>query len=147
MGRSSKERRSKGPLDYTLEERDGERWGEPGFSSYVVTTCHAARRKPLRTLTPEELRLVIGQGIGLPWLVPLALSLLLEEPLRCVSLYSGDLLASVARVPAPYWAEHPAEKAQLLNDILPRALGDADMAELPKEAATAVRGLIEMAVK
>ena len=144
MGRGSKERRSKGPLDYTLEELDGERWGEPNFNSHVVTTCHAARRKPLRTLTPEELRLVIGQGIGLPWLVPLALNLLLEQPFRCVSLYPGDLLASVVRVPAPYWAEHPAEKAQLLNDILPRALRDGEMVDFPKEAAAAVRAFFDI---
>lgn len=147
MGRSSKERRSKGPLDYTLEELDGERWGEPNFNSHVVTTCHAARRKPLRTLTPEELRLVIGQGIGLPWLVPLALNLLLEQPFRCASLYPGDLLASVVRVPANYWAEHPAEKAQLSKDILPRALGEDEMPGLPKEAAAAVRAFIEMGDK
>lgn len=147
MGRGSKERRSKGPLDYTLEELDGERWGEPNFNSHVVTTCHAARRKPLRTLTPEELRLVIGQGIGLPWLVPLALNLLVEEPFRCASLYPGDLLASVVRVPANYWAEHPAEKAHLLKDILPRAVGDAEMSDLPKEAAAAVRAFIGMGDK
>ena len=142
MGRSSKDRRSKGPLDYTLEELDGERWGEPTFNSYVVTTCHAVRRKPLRTLTPEELRLVIGQAIGLPWLVPLALALLREDPLRCASLYHGDLLSSVVRIPAAHWAEHPYEKAQLVDDILPRARRDPEATELPEDATAAIRLLI-----
>lgn len=142
MGRSSKERRSKGPLDYTLEELDGERWGEPTFGSYVVTTCHAVRRKPLRAVTPEELRLVIGQNIGLPWLVPLALALLRQAPLRCVSLSHGDLLASVVRVPASYWVDHPDEKGQLLRDIIPQALRDPGVVDLPEDVTSAIRSLL-----
>lgn len=81
MRRSAKQRRSKAMGDRTLEELDGERWGEPTFDSYVVRTCHALRRKPLNTLTDEELRLAVGQGIGLEWLVPLMLQRLAENPL------------------------------------------------------------------
>lgn len=138
MGRSSKQRRSKDVLDRTLEQLDGERWGEPTYDSYVVTTCHALRRKPLRALTDEELRLAVGQGIGLTWLIPLALDRLWNDPLRCVELYEGDLLAHVVRVPATYWTVHLEEKALLVNEIIPLVLNDPRLPDLPKDAQRAV---------
>ena len=41
------------------------------------------RRKPLRDLSDEELRLAIGQQIGLKFLVPVALERLVANPLGC----------------------------------------------------------------
>lgn len=51
--------------DKTLEELDGEKWGEPSYDSYLVTNCHRLRRIPLKDFSVEDLRLMIGQGIGL----------------------------------------------------------------------------------
>ncbi|RWL85274.1 MAG: hypothetical protein EOR67_11080 [Mesorhizobium sp.] len=127
--------------DRTLEELDGERWGEPTFDSYVVRTCHALRRKPLNTLTDEELRLAVGQGIGLEWLVPLMLQRLTENPFRAGDLFEGDLLASLARVPSSYWTEHPAEKAVLANKIMTAALSDDRLPDRIKETQQAVAEL------
>src|ERR1700722_18461483 len=61
-----------GERDRTLEQLEVEKWGRPPFPSNVVTTCHAMRCKPLRDLTDEELRLAIGQKMGLRFLMPLA---------------------------------------------------------------------------
>ena len=60
----------------TLEELEGNSWGEPDFASHVVVRCHELRRVPLGDLTPEDLRLLIGQDVGLEYLIPLALDLL-----------------------------------------------------------------------
>ena len=31
----------------SIEELENDFWGEPTFGSYVVTTCHKARQKPI----------------------------------------------------------------------------------------------------
>lgn len=141
MGTSAKQRRSKTMDDRTLEELDGERWGGPTFDSYVVRTCHALRCKPLSTLTDEELRLAVGQGIGLEWLVPLMLQRLAEDPFRAGDLFEGDLLASLARVPFSYWTEHPAEKTVLATEIMNAALSDDRLPDMTKETQQAVADL------
>ena len=67
----SKKRRSR---DATLEELEGKNWGEPLQSSHLVTECYRLRRVQLRELTVENLRIMIGQDIGLPFLMPLAVN-------------------------------------------------------------------------
>ncbi len=64
----------------SLQELDGQDWGEATFPSYLVRTCHALRRKPLRDFTVEDLRIMIGQNIGLEYVVPLALEHLQRDP-------------------------------------------------------------------
>jgi hypothetical protein len=44
-------------------ERDG--WGQPDYDSHLVQTCHRLRRVPLADFTTEDLRIMIGQKIGL----------------------------------------------------------------------------------
>lgn len=56
---------------------------------------------------------MIGQRIGLPHLVPLALDVLEQDPLAEGDFYPGDLLRNVCRVPDSYWAEHPDQAARL----------------------------------
>ena len=95
-------------LSRSLQELEGDDWGEPTYPSYVVTTCHTMRRKPLRDVTTEELRLVIGQGFSLDYLMPMAIAKLEENPLADGDFYEGDLLKNVLTVPASFWDEHPA---------------------------------------
>jgi hypothetical protein len=93
-------------IDYSksLEELQNDYWGKPEFDSYVVTTCHSMRKKPLNEVTVEELRLVIGQGFSLDYLMPIALELLKNDIQTEGDLYKGDLLASVISLPTfDYW--------------------------------------------
>ena len=50
------------------------------------------RRKPLRDLTDEEIRLAIGQKMGLRFLMPLAVERLDINPLVAGDFYEGALL-------------------------------------------------------
>ncbi len=75
--------------------------------AYLVATVHRLRRKPLSDFTVEDLRIVIGQGIGLPFLIPLAVERLEEEPLAAGDFYPGDLLQAVLRTDVGFWAHHP----------------------------------------
>jgi hypothetical protein len=82
-------------IGQTLEELEGRRWPEPGYASGLVMTVHRLRAKPITDFSVEDLRIMIGQGVGLPHLVPHGVELLEQEPLAEGDFYPGDLLAAV----------------------------------------------------
>lgn len=92
----------------TLTELEGQDWGPPNYDSHVVTECHRLRHVPLRDLTVEHLRLLIGQHISLVYTVPLALEYLAADRMVSGDLYPGDLLQAVKKVPREFWAQHPS---------------------------------------
>ncbi|MCP3766638.1 contact-dependent growth inhibition system immunity protein [Streptomyces sp. MAR25Y5] len=44
-------------------------------------TAHALRRRPIGELAVEDMRLLIGQNVGLAHLLPLALEVLRDDPM------------------------------------------------------------------
>jgi hypothetical protein len=104
----------------SLQELEGKDWGEPTYSSHLVTECHRLRRVPLQDFTAGDLRIMIGQQIGLPYLIPLAIESLQSDPLIEGDFYRGDLLVSVLRVESPFWSDHP-DCRQQVTDIVSRA--------------------------
>jgi contact-dependent growth inhibition (CDI) system CdiI-like immunity protein len=104
--------------DQSLEQLEGHAWGDPpAGASRLVATVHELRRRPIGQLGVEDLRVLIGQQVGLDVLVPIALDVLAAEPLTAGDFYPGDLLASVLRVPGDYWQIHPSWGARL-RDII-----------------------------
>jgi contact-dependent growth inhibition (CDI) system CdiI-like immunity protein len=104
--------------DLSLEAIENDRWGDaPDDATRLISTVHELRRKPIGELTPEDLRVLIGQGEGLEVLVPRALSQLADDPLVEGDLYPGDLLAAVLRVPRGYWSTHQDLLAKI-NEIV-----------------------------
>jgi len=97
----------------TLEELEGDTWGEPTFDSHVVTRCLELRKIPIGELRPEDLRLLIGQGIGLDHVIPLALEHLENDPLTHGDFYPGDLLMAVLAVDPNYWNSNPDSVGRL----------------------------------
>jgi hypothetical protein len=88
----------------SLEQPERDRWGDaPEGASYLVRTVHALRARPLDSLDVEDLRILIGQEIGLDHLMPLALRTLETDPLAEGDFYPGDLLAAVRD-----FLDHPA---------------------------------------
>ena len=57
----------------TLTQLEHHDWGPPPYDSFLVKECHRLRHVPLRDLTVENLRMLVGQGISLVYTVPLAL--------------------------------------------------------------------------
>jgi hypothetical protein len=101
----------------TLQELDGHDWGEPNFPSYLVRTCHALRRKPLRDFSVEDLRIMIGQNFSLEYLVPLAIEHLRRDPFAAGDFYPGDLLINVLRVKSSFWQQRPDLRHAIENII------------------------------
>lgn len=89
--------------EMSIEELEQDYWREPTFNSYVVTTCHKARQKPIKLLSYEEIRCLIGQKIGLRFLLPIAIDILQTNPLIDVTYYDGDLLIVVLRLDIDDW--------------------------------------------
>jgi hypothetical protein len=101
----------------TLEQLDGQVWGEPEWESHLVLECHRLRRLPLREFTPANLRVMIGQSIGLKFLAPLALHILADDPLLDAELYAGDLLTSLLASERAFWVGHPELRATLIRTV------------------------------
>ncbi len=90
----------------TLEELEASVWGKPPFLSYLVKTCYALRKKPLKDFTAEDLRIKIGQNDSLTYLIPLAIELLQENPFIDGDYYEGDLFGAILSVKKEFWQEN-----------------------------------------
>ena len=54
-------------ISKTLEYLENEIWSSQHDNSYLVRTCNLLRKKQLQDFTTEDLRIMIGQEIGLKW--------------------------------------------------------------------------------
>lgn len=133
-------------LRKTLDELEGVTWGPPTFDSGLATTCHRLRTRPVGEYDAEDLRIMIGQNIGLPWLLPLAIGRLEENPWASGDHYPGDLLKMTARATFS-WMTRPDLRERLravvqraLIDLSTQRAGDEADFEIPsgKLAATLV---------
>lgn len=121
-------------LDRALDELDPPCWAPPGADATRLTRkVHELRRVPLGDLGPADLRTLISQQVGLSYVLPLAVRLLLDEPMLDAYFYEGDLLLAAVNAPGSAWDLFP-DLASRLCDVI-KALPDAAVAGLPRGAA------------
>ncbi|MGW1544100.1 contact-dependent growth inhibition system immunity protein [Streptomyces sp. NPDC002309] len=93
--------------DRSLEKLEDSSWAaDPsGGETRLMATVRALRRRPIGSLTVEDLRLLIRQDVGLAHLLPLAVDVLRADPLAVVSRSSrsrrGRLRPGRSRVVRP----------------------------------------------
>lgn len=87
----------------TLESLEKKKWQLSAFDSFLVKRAHELRKKVLSDFTVEDLRLMIGQQIGLYYLVPLAIEVLTVNPFAEGDFYEGDLLQNLLKIDAGFW--------------------------------------------
>ncbi|WP_210463375.1 contact-dependent growth inhibition system immunity protein [Rufibacter roseolus] len=89
----------------TLESLEKKIWPslDPEESTYLIRTCSSLRKKPLQDFTTEDLRIMIGQNIGLKYLIPIAIETLESNILAEGDYFEGDLLQSVLKSDKRYW--------------------------------------------
>ncbi|MFG2975647.1 contact-dependent growth inhibition system immunity protein [Streptomyces sp. NPDC048331] len=122
-------------LDRTLDELDGPAWPPPPSpTTALVTKVHALRRERLGALTPADLRTLIGQGVGLAHVLPLAVRLLVEDPMLDAYFYPGDLLLAALTTPEDTWALFPDLREELAEIVAD--LSEEDRAELKASGPT-----------
>ncbi|WP_048910680.1 contact-dependent growth inhibition system immunity protein [Streptomyces sp. NRRL WC-3744] len=121
-------------LDRTLDELDPPRWTPPDAdATHLVRRVHGLRSVPLGELGPADLRTLIAQQVALPYVLPLAVRLLIEEPLLDARFYEGDLLLATVEAPASAWTVLPELGARLRTVIT--TLPETAVADLPRGAA------------
>jgi hypothetical protein len=120
--------------DWSLEQIEGDVWDDPpSDATNLITTVHRLRRKPIGTLTAEDLRMLIAQRLGLDVLVPRVLARLERDPLVEGDFYPADVLVATLRLPVEYWAAHPDQLARLYAVA-------ASVTEPPGELAADIAG-------
>jgi len=102
----------------SLETLEGVKWDEPAKDSAPhILECHRLRKIAVRDLTVEGLHMLIGQEIGLHYLVPIALEKLEENPWAAGMHFDGDLLLNVLRIAPNYWSDNTAQ-LERLNGVM-----------------------------
>ena len=103
----------------SLESLEKKTW--PALSSdegsYLIKTCNSLRKKQLQDFTTEELRIMIGQEIGLYFLIPLAIETLTDNLFAEGDYYEGDLSKSVLDVDTKFWEDNKDYWKQL-NELI-----------------------------
>ncbi|GAB2196980.1 hypothetical protein MAH4_09860 [Sessilibacter sp. MAH4] len=99
----------------SIEELTGNVFSAPELQYSLSTKCFSLVKTPVADLNVENLRMLIGQGIALEFLIPLALDLLESDPLVSGAFYRGDLLENVVNVPESFWNQHPELNNRLVE--------------------------------
>jgi hypothetical protein len=102
----------------TIEQLEKNYWTNNDLPTPLVEKCYRYRKIPLNEMSVELVRLLIGQNIGLEFLIPKAIALLEKNVLAEGDMYEGDLIISLLTTGKDYWENHPDDKKQLLNLIL-----------------------------
>jgi hypothetical protein len=75
-------------------------------NSKLVNKCLVLRKKTLDQFTVEDIRIMIGQNMGLPYVLMLAIDILKDDLFVEGDLYTGDLLQHVLNVTPSFWIEN-----------------------------------------
>ena len=98
----------------TLQQLERFDYGKAGHEdTQLVKTCIKLTRTPLDQFTAGDLHLMIGQRLGLEFLIPLAIERLRPDALIEARFYPGDLLVSVLKVDSKFWRQHPDWRAEV----------------------------------
>ena len=102
----------------TLENLEKDFWDNSKCDSNLLKRCWELRKVTLDKFTTEDLRIMIGQQIGLNYLFPLAIESLTKDLFSEGDFYPGDLLKSVLSVDTNFWNTHKEwrEKTATLRD-------------------------------
>jgi len=120
----------------SLEDIESADWGDaPSDASTMVARIRELRRVPVGRLSVDDVRLLLGQKVGVHTLLPIAVEYLSREPLLAATFYPGDLLRAVLRIPGEYWVQ----EAGLLGRL--RLIVES-VDEVPPEIESEVRSFI-----
>lgn len=90
----------------SIENLEKKVWKSNDFVSSLVKKCSELRKQPLEKLTIEDIRLLIGQEIGLDYLVPLSIEILSKNIFAEGDLYEGDLLSNILNIEHDFWKKN-----------------------------------------
>jgi hypothetical protein len=101
----------------TLEKLENEYWGIETYDSHLVKRCQELRKLPLGKFETEDLRIMIGQQIGLDYLIPLAIEVLTIDLFAEGDFFEEDLLKNVLAIETEFWNNNKNHWIALYNLI------------------------------
>lgn len=101
-------------MAHTLEQLENDVWPDPEVRTSLIDTCHRLRRVPIDSLSLGDIRILLGQRIGVRHLVPRAIDFLNADPMIDASYFPGDLLSAVLRADENRFRGFPAIRNQLV---------------------------------
>lgn len=114
----------------SLEYLEGHSLGDASNApTTLARRCIELSKLPLKTFTVEDLRLMIGQQIGLPYLIPLAIEQLKQDLFVEASYFPGDLLQNVLNVDTSFWHNNK-ELWKQLNELVINRSGEIREAKI-----------------
>jgi len=87
----------------SIEQLENEYWPCIDFPTCLVEKCYRYRQIPVQDLSIEQIRLLLGQKIGVKYLLHKAIKLLKGKILSEGDFFPGDLLVSVLRLDIADW--------------------------------------------
>ena len=96
----------------------------------MIDQVHRLRIIQIERLEPKEIRLLIGQEVGLKYLIPVAFDILRDDLFIDTELFEGDLLQNVIKVDIDFWDNNNELKNEL-DDLL-KSYSDADKEKFEK---------------
>lgn len=113
-------------LSLTLEQLTGTDAGSVDEApTNMVRDLIGAWKTPLDQLTGREIRLLISQQDGYPYVLDLVWPMLEDDPLLEAEFYPGDILSSLMRADDTAWRDRPNYKRRL-KALYERALRRPD---------------------
>jgi hypothetical protein len=104
-------------MDLSLAELEGLEVPPGAYDSGPLAWLSRAMVSPLEQLGPAELRLLLGHGRGLRWLIPVVLERLEREPFAGSDRGPGELLTAALSVEPVEWARDPEWMARLARVV------------------------------
>jgi hypothetical protein len=110
----------------STEDLEGDRWPDPpDHTTNLVRSVHELRRRPIKDLSAGDMARLIGQDVGLRWLLPVALDFLRDTvpDEAFTGWYDDDLLSAVLTRKYLLWrsvpdlARHLNETVDMLTDV------------------------------
>ena len=126
-------------LRRNLLELDPGCFDDAEFDDQIALLARRLAAKPLRKFNATDLYAAIRHNVGLPWLVPLAIARLEEDPFLTAGDHPGDLLTVVLESDSRFWLERHdlwLVMVGILGQALTRATDAAEAAhraEHPEE--------------
>lgn len=133
--------------DSTLARLSGHPAAEPPYLTPLIRHVEQAWCTPLRLLTCEQVREMLGQKMGLEWLGPPILEFLKQQPEAEIMNYPGEMVLLSLRASEEMHAVCGASYARWLLagnfDWMDRIFGwDADLLDAARTSLDAARARI-----
>lgn len=99
----------------SIEALENDYWVDFKFPTGLVERCFKYRKIPIRELSIEQLRMLIGQNIGVKYIFTRAYEILRKDILAEGDLYPGDLLTAVLNIKGSFFESNPEFQTQLVT--------------------------------